>query len=132
MSNFTTSKGRVIRLVGLKVVATYEGWLEGSRESISQIIIERLSSVNSRLGPGEIPMLVLPIDILPLPSFRWTVELSSPRGVKNTDPDYDSMLKVTWFADAKLFDLTVHEIVESKLAIVDWEQYAADIDITIM
>ena len=128
MSKFTTAIGRVIHLSTLSISGTYEGYFEGSPETISRYVLKDLTTRNARSSSGRDLVLTLPTDVFPLPPFIWTAKLTSPNGVKNTDPDFYSELTVRWFADSRAFDETINEIVASKLTLFDWDQYATDID----
>jgi hypothetical protein len=120
--------GRTVKIRRLLLAHTFAGQLEGTPELVSPGIIQRLPKEAVRVLPPGKPLVVVKPDKLPLPNFRLIAELESPRGVRNTDPDFGSQLFVVWFTDK--IDTSIDELISPVLSTLDWDRHAEDFDFT--
>ena len=127
MGRHRLQSGREVFLSRFAMAPTYAGVLEGTPETASPYILEWVAEDAARVLPPAAPLVVLPPPSMPLPGWLCVAELGSHRGARQTDPSYNSLLYVCWFAD----DTTqsIDALVESVLPHLDWEQAAADYDI---
>jgi hypothetical protein len=128
MSTYRLPNGREVFLVRWKMVRTYSGWLEGSPKAISNWMRKNLPKLAAEMLPPGHPLAVIGPPKGELPRWLCLVELESPRGIHNADPDFNSRLFVCWFmADTAR---SLDEIIEALLPELDWEKLAEDYDLT--
>jgi hypothetical protein len=109
------------------MVGTYSDVLEGDRISASLYIRKDLSERAARILPPGHPLAIVEPPKGELPGWLCIAELESPRGVHNTEPDFNSRLYVCWFLEDTARSLD--EVIESILPQIDWEGLAEDYDI---
>jgi len=119
--------GREVYLARFAIAPTYAGVLEGTPETVSPHILERVADDAARTLPPGKPLVVVPPPKLPLPGWLCVAELESRRGARQTDPDFSSRLYVCWFANGT--DQRIDAMVEAVLPQLDWEGVAEDYDI---
>ena len=120
--------GREVSVSRIVIAPTYAGVLEGSPETASPHILERLREKAARiLSPAEPLVIVCPAR-MPLPNWLCIAQFDSRHGVRETNPDYNSRLYVCWFAADT--SQSIDAMIEAILPHLDWEHAAEDYDIT--
>ena len=128
-NSFTTSSGRKVFLARLQMSCTYDGCLEGSRESNSKHIRKSLVEDVRKAMPRYQAFSVVDEETTVLPDFQWIVGFWTNRGVKTDGSDYNSQLCICCFNEGIPTDLK--KFLQVTLAEVDWESCAEDYDITL-
>ena len=118
--------GREVHLYRFWMTPTYHGVMAGSQETASRHILERLAEQAAGVPSSGTPLVVIPPSAMPLPRWQCVAELFSQRGVRQTDPDYGSRLRVCWFA--KDTNRSLNSMLKEILPHLDWEQVAEDYD----
>jgi hypothetical protein len=119
--------GREVFLCRFAIAPTYAGVLEGTTETASRYIVERLADHAVRVLAPAKPLVVVPPTAMPLPEWLCVAELASRRGARHTGPDYSSRLYVCWFAEDTARGIDA--MVEAVLPHLDWDRVAEDYDI---
>lgn len=119
MMNLELTDGRTIQLRALKVSGTYDGHLEGNRQSISERIRERLAA-----QARDIPLQVI-AGSDPLPAYRCEAQFNSD-AVNPAHRDLDSRLQVVWFTDDVPDSLT--SLLAPLRPAVRWNEFAREYD----
>jgi hypothetical protein len=127
MGRHRLANGREVYLARFALAPTYGGVLEGTPETASARILERVSDDAARLLPPAKPLVMVPPAEMPLPGWFCVAELGSRQGARQTDPDYSSRLFVCWFA--KSTARSINAMVKAVLSHLDWERVAEDYDI---
>ena len=122
--------GRELHLRSLSVTRTYDGMLTGNLKTNSKCILDMLHAQARQIRPPQSSLFVIVPEKLPLPSHMWTAELESQKAVRTNDPDFGSHLSVCWFSEDLYEDIDT--AVASQLPFVDWDEHAADYDITFL
>jgi hypothetical protein len=123
---FKLSSGRSVYLSALNMSGTFEGALEGSPETLTRHLRERLAQSVHKILPPGMPLVIIGADVPVLPKYQWVARFFSRRGVNTDDPDYNSELTLCWFSEELYRDLpaAINEI----LLPLDWERLAGDYD----
>lgn len=111
--------GREVYLSRFAMAQTYAGELEGSAETNSPHILERLPEQAAWVLSPAKPLAIVPASKMPLPNWLCVAELESWRGARQTDSDYHSRLYGCWFADDTA--QSIDAMVEAVLPHLDWE-----------
>ena len=127
MARYRLPNGREVYLSRFAIAPTYAGVLEGTPETASPHILERVSEQAAWVLPPAKPLVVVPPPAMPLPGWLCVAELGSRQGARQTDADYNSRLYVCWFA--KDTARSIDTMVKTVLPHLDWEQVAEDYDI---
>jgi hypothetical protein len=113
--------------VRLKIVRTYDGWLEGSPQAISQAILQSLPKHAAILLPPAYPLVIISPSPGDLPQWLCVVELQSAQGINYALPDCNSRLYVCCLMANTAW--IIDEMMEWILRQIDWEGSAQDYDI---
>jgi hypothetical protein len=126
MGRHLLQNGREIYLERFSIAGTYAGVLEGSPETVSPIILQRLPGHAAQILSPANPLVIVPPSRMPLPGWLCVAQFGSQRGARQTDPDYNSRLYACWFADDMTRSIDV--MVKAVLPYLDWERLAEDFD----
>lgn len=119
--------GRSLRLMRFSMWRTYEGVIEGSRESATRAMMPGLRERSlARIGVS-LPVVVIGPSSARAPEWTCVAHLESNRAVASDDPDYCSRLAVVWFVDSKA--RSVNDMIEAIAPDVDWAGHAEDFDV---
>jgi hypothetical protein len=123
---FTLPSGRTVFLRSLEMRFTFEGALEGSPETLTAYMREKLADSAQKSLLSGTPLVIIGADVPVLPTLKWVAEFFSPWGVIDTDPDYHSHLSVCWFSEEFPCDLPA--AIKEVLLPLDWESLGGDYD----
>jgi hypothetical protein len=119
MKSLTLADGRTIKLENLSIEGTYSGHMEGSRESISRHIVERLDAESDSVAMQVIGGAGT------LPKYQCTAFFTS-NGISDETGDLSSMLTVVWFTD-RVPD-SIEQLLDPLRTQIDWVRYASEFD----
>jgi hypothetical protein len=124
---FTLPSGRTIFLRALEIHFTFKGMLKGSPETKTRHVRKRMEEAVQKSLLSGMPLFIIGLDVPVLPTYQWIAQFDSHRGVRTSDPDYNSHLSVCWFSEEIPRDLPA--AIEEVLFPIDWERLAGDYDI---
>jgi len=121
------STSRDVWVTDFAMRLTFSGHLEGSPETITPYIIDRLDELCARILAPAKPLVIVREKVGTLPKWCCVARFESLRAVHHDDPDYSSFLYIAWFVD-DLKD-SVDAMSRHAVSKVDWDRHAEDFDI---
>jgi hypothetical protein len=124
LASYELKDGKNVYLRKLVIGHAYEGCLEGDRRVFSTQILERApQQARDLIKTGtSMPMVVVPPECLPLPSFMWVAKFERPEDSRADGPMVSSTLCIAWFEETLL--RPVDEVIRVAVARVDWYAHA--------